>query len=35
MNPEIKKDKHGSKIPDAFSEDAPKKPEKRHKHDEG
>ena len=34
MDPEIKKEKHGSKIPDAFSEAVPKKPDKRHKHEE-
>jgi hypothetical protein len=35
IDPEIKKEKHGSKTPGAFFEAAPKKPEKRHKHDEG
>jgi hypothetical protein len=35
MDPEIKKEKHGSKIADAFSEDAPNKPEKRRKHNGG
>ena len=34
IDPEVKREKHG-KTPDPFSEAAPKKPAKRHKHDEG